>query len=554
MNITPVIPDGYNGPIKQLTCRICKHIFYLTMADYDRLTEVHYCHECSLILIEELGRNQMGSGSIPPTQTPLVASLPFRQASTPVHRSPEPASASPRSALRVPQPRSIDRDKMTVQQLLEEAKMLDKTWRYKEALLSYEQALQGDAACLEAFYGKGEMLSRLDRTREALAVYDDILRLDPDSARAWGEKGWTLVSLRRYTEAEAAFDHALQLDPSANRVQSGKHFLSSHIFRLQGVEKDAATVRRQAEAKETLARPCRSAEDYYEAGYALITLDRDAEAFAAFTRSIELDPFNLDVYDYVSTLHFVRGDHEKSLALYDQALQSFVDCAALHEKRAEVLVRLKRYPEALDACNRALQLDNTRASACSEKGEILHQLRRFREALEALDLAINLDPDAIAPRKRKAEMLADWGKHEDALAVYDQVIQLDPYDFYSYWEKARLLARIGRDEDALAVYDQYIDQNPQSFHGYEWKLLFITECKRYADGLATCERCIAQHLYLAQAYEWRGRMLQYVDRDEEALASYEEAHRLDPGDEGILLAQVGILARAKRFDEALERC
>ena len=58
MNITPVIPDGYNGPIKQLTCRICKHIFYLTMADYSRLAEVAYCHECSLILMEELAKTQ----------------------------------------------------------------------------------------------------------------------------------------------------------------------------------------------------------------------------------------------------------------------------------------------------------------------------------------------------------------------------------------------------------------------------------------------------------------------------------------------------------------
>src|SRR2546422_766898 len=71
MNITPVIPDGYNGTVKQLTCRICKHIFYLTMADYDRLQEVHYCHECSLVLREELERNQMASDSIPTTQTPF---------------------------------------------------------------------------------------------------------------------------------------------------------------------------------------------------------------------------------------------------------------------------------------------------------------------------------------------------------------------------------------------------------------------------------------------------------------------------------------------------
>jgi tetratricopeptide (TPR) repeat protein len=221
MNITPVIPDGYNGPVKQLTCRICKHIFYLAMADYERLREVSYCHECSLILLEELGRHQGAQGSTAPRQVPRPASLPVAPAPASVHRPSGPTSASPRPAPHVPQPRSIDRDKMTVAQLLEEAKMLDKTWRYKEALLSYEQALQCDSGCLAAFYGKGEMLSQLGRTREALAAYNEILQLDPTSARAWGKKGYALISLHRYTEAQAAFDHALQLDPSDSGAQGG---------------------------------------------------------------------------------------------------------------------------------------------------------------------------------------------------------------------------------------------------------------------------------------------------------------------------------------------
>ena len=59
---------------------------------------------------------------------------------------------------------------MTVDQLLEEAKMLDKTWRYTEALASYEQALHCDPGCLAALYGKGEMLRQLSRPAEALAV------------------------------------------------------------------------------------------------------------------------------------------------------------------------------------------------------------------------------------------------------------------------------------------------------------------------------------------------------------------------------------------------
>src|SRR6266487_1398506 len=116
MNITPVIPDGYNGLIKQLTCRICKHIFYLTRADYDRLAEVSYCHECSLILAEELEKNQLARSSISPERAAVHASLP-----------PEPALVSHQPSVRIPQPRTIDRDKMTGDQLLEEAKMLDKT-------------------------------------------------------------------------------------------------------------------------------------------------------------------------------------------------------------------------------------------------------------------------------------------------------------------------------------------------------------------------------------------------------------------------------------------
>ena len=87
---------------------------------------------------------------------------------------------------------------------------------------------------------------------------------------------------------------------------SGKYFLSSYIFRNQEVEENAGPVKRQTAAKEALAKPCQSAEDYYELGNALIALNRDAEAFAAFARSIELDPLNLDVYERVSTPPFCR--------------------------------------------------------------------------------------------------------------------------------------------------------------------------------------------------------------------------------------------------------
>ena len=201
MHITPVIPDGYNGPIKQLTCRICQHLFYITQADYHRLQEVLYCHECSLILAEELQKAQGPNVSTPSKET-SPASLPL----SPAFRASQ--------AIHVPRPRTIDREKMTVEQLLEEAKMLRKTWRYKEALSSYEEVLERSPECLAAHYGRCKMLRALSRPREALLAYDELLQLDPASARAYNAKAWVLVDLRRYEEALAAFDHALQLIPT----------------------------------------------------------------------------------------------------------------------------------------------------------------------------------------------------------------------------------------------------------------------------------------------------------------------------------------------------
>src|SRR5947207_14433462 len=108
MNTTPIIPDGYNGPIKQLTCRICKHLFYITQDDYRRSQEVRYCHECSLILLEELQHNQGAVALDVPTTTKTAP------VDSPPPRLP-PRSSPP---VRLPTPRTLDRDKLTVEQVL----------------------------------------------------------------------------------------------------------------------------------------------------------------------------------------------------------------------------------------------------------------------------------------------------------------------------------------------------------------------------------------------------------------------------------------------------
>src|SRR5579859_1693520 len=369
MNITPVIPDGYSGPIKRLTCSICKHLFYITQDDYQHHPEIRFCHECSLIIREELQKTQGATTSTPPTTI-----------EKPVVRSSAPSSVPSIQPILLPQPRTIDREKMTVEQLLEEAKMLRKTWRYEETLFSYEQILQQDPDCLVALYKKGAVLRQISRSKEALMTYEQILRLDPVSVKAFVGKGWALTSLRWHEESLAAFDQALQLDSSSMKARFGKWFVLDYLHHDREAEALSPWKAEKEVHERRVTQPCHTAKDHYKKGIALVALDREKDALQAFEDCLRLDPFYLDAYERMSHVYLYRREHEdeKALAVFGRVLSVYPDCAELHRKRASVLIRLERYQEALLACDQALQLDNTSYMAYLTKGECLCYLRRYQ--------------------------------------------------------------------------------------------------------------------------------------------------------------------------------
>jgi tetratricopeptide (TPR) repeat protein len=212
---------------------------------------------------------------------------------------------------------------MTVEQLLEEAKMLRKTWRYKEALSSYEDALECASDYLAAHYGRCKMLRALSRRKEALVAYDELLQLDPASASAYVGKAWVLVDLKRYKEALATFDHALRLDPSFGKAVSGKRFVLAHLHRDKEAEGLADPESTRTARQQLAAQECITAEDYYAQANALFSLDQKDEAMRAFEHCIRLDPLYLDAYERISTIHLVRDEQEQSLAIYNRVLQAF---------------------------------------------------------------------------------------------------------------------------------------------------------------------------------------------------------------------------------------
>ncbi len=99
-----------------------------------------------------------------------------------------------------------------------------------------------------------------------------------------------------------------------------------------------------------------------------------------------------------------------------------------------------RYPEALAAVERALELERGEPAAWYLRGACLSLLARHEEALAAFEEALRLDPGYVPAWDGKAWALGVLGRRSEALAAVEEALRLDPDYLEALRRKARLEA------------------------------------------------------------------------------------------------------------------
>ncbi len=126
------------------------------------------------------------------------------------------------------------------------------------------------------------------------------------------------------------------------------------------------------------------------------------------------------------------GQHQKALALYDQAIDRQPDVAQAHWGRCYSLNALQQPREAIAACNKALDLNPNYPEALWSKGNALDQQQRHMEALQLYEQATALKPDFAEAWNNQGAALLALGRASEALGAFDQATALKP-DFADAW-------------------------------------------------------------------------------------------------------------------------
>ena len=169
--------------------------------------------------------------------------------------------------------------------------------------------------------------------------------------------------------------------------------------------------------------------------------DTNAASVAHFQRAIDLDPGFALAYVGLSDTYRHKVEYEGA--------------------RPE-----DAFPQAEEAINMALQIDDQLGEAYATLGALMKNIGKDQEAESAFLRAMDLDPNYPNTYNWYGILLGRLGRFEDALAAFQRGLELDPLSPVLRGNIVLELQGLGRFDDALEIIERQIDLDPDHHNGF----------------------------------------------------------------------------------------
>lgn len=198
---------------------------------------------------------------------------------------------------------------------------------------------------------------------------------------------------------------------------------------------------------------------YQYLGMALDVSSRHRDALEQFQAALALAPRNATVLRMMGNAHYNLGRYEEAISAYLRSL-AIRDSLAANVNVGSVFMALRRFPEALQAYERAAELSQTGHEGCQLHVNLARALYwapgRRQEARDAFARAASFcrevtqdDPDSSTVWLCLAYSLAMLGEREESLAVLEKGLALAPMDAHALEWAARIDLQLGERARAL---------------------------------------------------------------------------------------------------------
>ncbi len=155
-----------------------------------------------------------------------------------------------------------------------------------------------------------------------------------------------------------------------------------------------------------------------------------------------------------------QGEFDEAIQHCQRALQLNPDDAEARCNLGVVLARQGKLPEAIAQYQQALQINPRFAGACDDWGNALAAQKKLPEAVQQYERALALDPAVAGPHYNLAVVLAAQGKAADAMQQYLEALRLNPDFPEAHNNLGAALAAQGKWAEAVQHYQRALQLNP----------------------------------------------------------------------------------------------
>ncbi len=157
-------------------------------------------------------------------------------------------------------------------------------------------------------------------------------------------------------------------------------------------------------------------------GLALNKLGKYKEAAEQFGMVLDKNPVHTKALRLYPAALARTGDTEKILAAYDRAIAKKPDDYSYYLGKARVLIKLKKYDEAVANLHKSIELDSKQPAVYETLAFACREQKKLSDALSAYEKALALKPGDIKYMYYRAQTLFELGKMEEAFDAATQIL------------------------------------------------------------------------------------------------------------------------------------
>jgi tetratricopeptide (TPR) repeat protein len=199
-------------------------------------------------------------------------------------------------------------------------------------------------------------------------------------------------------------------------------------------------------------RPAAAVVGLLARGQALARRGETDKALALFEQALKLDGNNAEAHACRADALNDKGKYDQALADCAAALRLNPRLAAAHEFQADAFIARRDFTRAIEACDAALALDPKRAGAYNDRGVVYALQKKPRQAVAELTKALALDPKNGRAYGNRASAYLELHEYARAVRDYTEALRLGPPDGSAYYYRGVARAKLGQTE--LARTDQ----------------------------------------------------------------------------------------------------